>query len=186
MPLARRTAYHPAFPPAVRPRGVGCIRVAHPSATLTAPEGADPVRLACIRPAASVHPEPGSNSSLYYCSSKLTSVSWAPLSFLPSQVPYPPSPHLPRRRVDVLCWPQAFKDLFRIRSLLSCPSSFVCGLQKYNLLHYLQWVFSLFLQNNCYCVGLQGEKFLSLGKNLWQRTPINIKGRRNGGGSGAT
>ena len=27
----------------------------------------DPVRLACIRPAASVHPEPGSNSSLYYC-----------------------------------------------------------------------------------------------------------------------
>ena len=26
-----------------------------------------PVRLACIRPAASVHPEPGSNSSLYYC-----------------------------------------------------------------------------------------------------------------------
>ena len=25
------------------------------------------VRLACIRPAASVHPEPGSNSSLYYC-----------------------------------------------------------------------------------------------------------------------
>ena len=32
-----------------------------------APEGALTVRLACIRPAASVHPEPGSNSSLYYC-----------------------------------------------------------------------------------------------------------------------
>ena len=32
-----------------------------------APEGAFTVRLACIRPAASVHPEPGSNSSLYYC-----------------------------------------------------------------------------------------------------------------------
>ena len=29
------------------------------------PEGAFTVRLACIRPAASVHPEPGSNSSLY-------------------------------------------------------------------------------------------------------------------------
>ena len=32
-----------------------------------APGGALTVRLACIRPAASVHPEPGSNSSLYYC-----------------------------------------------------------------------------------------------------------------------
>ncbi len=31
------------------------------------PEGDFTVRLACIRPAASVHPEPGSNSSLYYC-----------------------------------------------------------------------------------------------------------------------
>jgi hypothetical protein len=54
-----------------------------------------------------------------------------------------------------LCWPQAFKDLFRIRPPLSCPSSFVCGLQKYNLLHYWQWVFSLFLQNNCYNIGNQ-------------------------------
>jgi hypothetical protein len=27
----------------------------------------NPVRLACIRPAASVHPEPGSNSPLYKC-----------------------------------------------------------------------------------------------------------------------
>ena len=42
---------------------VGCIRVTHPSATLL-PFGLT-VRLACIRPAASVHPEPGSNSSLY-------------------------------------------------------------------------------------------------------------------------
>ena len=67
MPSLGRMAHHPAFPPAVRPSGVGCIRVTHPSATLTPPEGGDPVRLACIRPAASVHPEPGSNSSLYYC-----------------------------------------------------------------------------------------------------------------------
>ena len=156
MPLARRTAYHPAFPPAVRPRGVGCIRVAHPSATLTAPEGTDPVRLACIRPAASVHPEPGSNSSLYYCfylidfclmgSAFLLTFSGSLSSTLDP---------LPGSWVDVLCWPQAFKDLFRIRSPLSCPSSFVCGLQKYNLLHYLQWVFSLFLQNNCYNIGNQ-------------------------------
>ena len=67
MPPNGRMAYYPAFPPAIRLTGAGCIRVTHPCATLTAPEGADPVRLACIRPAASVHPEPGSNSSLYYC-----------------------------------------------------------------------------------------------------------------------
>ena len=35
------------------------------------PEGPLTVRLACIRPAASVHPEPGSNSSLYYCLSQI-------------------------------------------------------------------------------------------------------------------
>ena len=33
-------------------------------APLSPPRRGDPVRLACIRPAASVHPEPGSNSSL--------------------------------------------------------------------------------------------------------------------------
>jgi hypothetical protein len=38
----------------------GCLRVTHPSATI--PEGT--VRLACIRHAASVRPEPGSNSPL--------------------------------------------------------------------------------------------------------------------------
>src|SRR5690554_2586821 len=34
---------------------------------LSAPRRAHTVRLACIRPAASVHPEPGSNSPLYGC-----------------------------------------------------------------------------------------------------------------------
>ena len=71
MPYRGTMAYYPAFPPAIRLSGVGCIRVAHPCATLKAPEGAFPVRLACIRPAASVHPEPGSNSSLYYCLSQI-------------------------------------------------------------------------------------------------------------------
>ena len=79
MPSHGTMAYYPAFPPAIRLSGVGCIRVAHPCATLKAPEGAFPVRLACIRPAASVHPEPGSNSSLYYCSySNLFSESRVP------------------------------------------------------------------------------------------------------------
>ena len=75
MPLSGTMAYYPAFPPAIRPSGVGCIRVAHPCATLMSPEGDNPVRLACIRPAASVHPEPGSNSSLYYCLSILFSLN---------------------------------------------------------------------------------------------------------------
>ena len=39
------------------------------------PEGDFTVRLACIRPAASVHPEPGSNSSLYYCLAKFVSLN---------------------------------------------------------------------------------------------------------------
>ena len=44
--------------------GAGWSRVTHPFATVCAPEGALPVRLACVKHAASVHPEPGSNSPL--------------------------------------------------------------------------------------------------------------------------
>ena len=42
---------------------MGRARVTHPFATLCRPEGRLTVRLACVRHAASVHPEPGSNSS---------------------------------------------------------------------------------------------------------------------------
>ena len=49
---------YPGFRQAIPRYGAGCLRVTHPFATV--PEGT--VRLACIRPAASVHPEPGSNS----------------------------------------------------------------------------------------------------------------------------
>ena len=42
MPLSDRVRYYPAFPPAVPQRGVGCIRVTHPCATLDAPKGALP------------------------------------------------------------------------------------------------------------------------------------------------
>ena len=55
------TGYHPRFPAAVPVRGAGWSRVTQPFATRFFPrEGA--VRLACVRRAASVHPEPGSNS----------------------------------------------------------------------------------------------------------------------------
>ena len=111
MPSEGTMAYYPAFPPAIRLRGVGCIRVAHPCATLKAPEGALPVRLACIRPAASVHPEPGSNSSLYYC---LASVFTLNLGFRLDTRPWFPKGPLSSRRsrgAGVLCWPQTFKEL---------------------------------------------------------------------------
>src|SRR5690606_12059935 len=57
--------YESGFPRAIPQLKVGCIRVTHPCATLKVPEGTSTVRLACIKPAASVHPEPGSNSPLY-------------------------------------------------------------------------------------------------------------------------
>ncbi len=52
------------FPKTIPQYRVGCVRVTHPCAAL------DPkycysrltARLACIKPPASVHPEPGSNS----------------------------------------------------------------------------------------------------------------------------
>ena len=99
---------------------------------LSAPRKAPPVRLACIRPAASVHPEPGSNSSLYYCSSIYF--------FSVSRVP--PSPAALTRRPGVfpypniligclLCWPQTLKELAS-SSFVSSPLSLGSGLQKYN------------------------------------------------------
>ena len=60
-------AVYAAFPRSIRLLRACCSRVTHPCAgrrqkycySLAAP------RLACVKPAASVHPEPGSNSSLY-------------------------------------------------------------------------------------------------------------------------
>ena len=56
--------YHP-FPEAIPLSRVGCSRVTHPSATNKEKASFLPsVRLACVRRAASVRPEPGSNSLL--------------------------------------------------------------------------------------------------------------------------
>ena len=134
MPPRGRTAYHPAFPPAVRLGVVGCIRVAHPSATLAAPEGTAPVRLACIRPAASVHPEPGSNSSLYYCLFFFFFCLMGSALFSLHLLRFP----LPRSltlsgscRGPVLA--SSSQRSFRKTSQLSVPLSFVLRVQKYNL-----------------------------------------------------
>ena len=112
---------------------------------LSAPRKGPPARLACIRPAASVHPEPGSNSSLYYCSSiYFFSVSRVPLhpralaregpSLLPSK---PLSP----QRAAALCWPQTLKELALPCSPRSTPVPFRKRVQKYNLFPVPQWVF---------------------------------------------
>ncbi len=53
--------YHP-FPEAIPLSKAGYSRVTHPSATKNFNKSKFSVRLACVRRAASVHPEPGSNS----------------------------------------------------------------------------------------------------------------------------
>ena len=53
--------YHP-FPEAIPHSEAGSSRVTHPSATKIKTEALISVRLACVKRAASVRPEPGSNS----------------------------------------------------------------------------------------------------------------------------
>ena len=92
---------------------------------LSPPRRGDPARLACIRPAASVHPEPGSNSSLYYCFSVFLFrlMGSALLSLF---LPVPPRPTLTARR-GFLCWPQAFKELRLGHPTLRPPPSSLAG-----------------------------------------------------------
>ena len=59
---AQRMRSYPAFPRAIPHRKVGHPRVTHPSATNRQTEVHPSVRLACVTHAASVCPEPGSNS----------------------------------------------------------------------------------------------------------------------------
>ena len=58
--------FYQSFPTAIPLYEVGYPRVTHPSATKLKDQteiiSISPVRLACVRHAASVHPEPGSNS----------------------------------------------------------------------------------------------------------------------------
>ncbi len=62
----RGIRYYPSFRAAIPGEGAGSPRVTQPFATRFPPErGA--VRLACVRRAASVHPEPGSNSPSKIC-----------------------------------------------------------------------------------------------------------------------
>ena len=53
---------NPPFGGAIPLFEAGCPRVTHPSAANPLPEGSFIARLACVKHAASVRPEPGSNS----------------------------------------------------------------------------------------------------------------------------
>ena len=100
---------------------------------LSPPRRGVPARLACIRPAASVHPEPGSNSSLYYCFSvflfRLMGSALLSL-FIPSRSA-PPDPLGPTR-LPVLA--SSFQRTFRFPfPFKSTPLFCGSGLQRYDL-----------------------------------------------------
>ena len=113
MPQLGFMPYYPAFPPAIRPTGVGCIRVTHPSATLAAPKGRLPSDLHVLGlPLAFIL----SQDQTLRCTIVFTDCSSLNLGFrlppprsravasflfliLPASLPGCP-----------LCWPQTFKD----------------------------------------------------------------------------
>ena len=60
-----RIRYYPVFPQAIPNPKVDHLRVTHPCATLNRCKHRPTVRLACLKRAASVRSEPGSNSPSY-------------------------------------------------------------------------------------------------------------------------
>ena len=113
MPPKGPMADCPAFPPAVRRRGVGCIRVAHPSATLAPPKGRLPSDLHVLGlPPAFIL----SQDQTLRCTIVFSFLSVLNLGFrldvvlfgVPLlKVPFPDGAPAP----PVLCWPQTFKEL---------------------------------------------------------------------------
>ena len=71
--ISRITRYYPVVRPAIPHRRTGCSRVTHPSATRSpkCKHLGSLVRLACVKHAASVRPEPGSNSPIEFIILKL-------------------------------------------------------------------------------------------------------------------
>ena len=87
------------------------------------PEGRLTVRLACIRPAASVHPEPGSNSSLYYCFDFFFLCSIGPaLVLVYAFCLYLHGTASLRPPMDLSCWLLKLSKNPRLRSAPSCLS----------------------------------------------------------------
>ena len=122
MPQKGFIPYYPAFPPAIRKTGVGCIRVTHPSATLAAPKGRLPYDLHVLGlPLAFIL----SQDQTLRCT--IVSLTFFPsLSGPPSLLSVLSSPGSPpgigslsawrfasrhSSAPRFLCWPQAIKEL---------------------------------------------------------------------------
>ena len=110
MPLARRMADYPAFPPATRRDGVGCIRVTHPSATLTVPKDRLPSDLHVLGlPLAFILSQDQTLRctivALVFYSESRVPPRCSLCSFY--KVPCPARHHA----APVLCWPQTIKEL---------------------------------------------------------------------------
>ena len=111
MPPKGTVAYYPAFPPAIRQDGAGCIRVTHPCATLTPPKGRLPSDLHVLGlPLAFILSQ---DQTLRCTIVVLKSYSESPGSaFVPlcsfSRVRVTSQRLM---RTVFLCWPQAFKEL---------------------------------------------------------------------------
>ena len=113
-------------------------------APLSLPRRGDPVRLACIRPAASVHPEPGSNSSLYYCCTFLFPVLGLRYDSL---VPYSRNGLASRLTVSDFMLASSFQRTSQT-SFLCILSPRCLGLQKYIKKLYAQAFFEKKIKKN--------------------------------------
>jgi hypothetical protein len=82
-------------------------RATHPSATRADPEGPTPVRLACVRRAASVRSEPGSNSQFHHPTvlPKGARAPGAPAGLPATRHRKTIADGIPRRRSKVNAWP---------------------------------------------------------------------------------
>ena len=122
MPPKGPMADCPAFPPAVRRRGVGCIRVAHPSATLAPPKGRLPsdLHVLGLPPAFILSQDQTLRCTIVFSFLSVLNLGFrldvVLLVFLNLKVPFPDGAPAP----PVLCWPQTFKEL-----LASVVPSFV-------------------------------------------------------------
>ena len=136
MPPGRRTANHPAFPPAVRLRGVGCIRVAHPSATLAAPKGRLPSDLHVLGlPLAFILSQDQTLRCTIVFLFFLCLMGSAFLSWFLIRDP------LPSQGQGPLCAGLKLSKISRKTSLRPDPPSFVLRVQKYNIFRYPQHFF---------------------------------------------
>ena len=141
MPPSGTVAYYPAFPPAIRLDGAGCIRVTHPCATLNPPKGVLPSDLHVLGlPLAFIL----SQDQTLHCS--IVVLFFFPVLGLRYDLCSLPTRRASRRNRRTLasfCWLQAFKELSAPSSLLPLPQGRK-RLQNYSFFPYAQAFSQLF------------------------------------------